>query len=109
VIGLLGFGFTTVAWAVVVVLPIAALSDMAPPLLTAFAANRVGDDQQGLVQGVIASLASVAAVAAPLVLTGIFEWFVNDEGVYFPGAPFIIAALLTIGIVPLLLRLRPIK
>ena len=109
VIGLLGFGFTTVAWAVVVVLPIAALSDMAPPLLTAFAANRVGDDQQGLVQGVIASLASVAAVAAPLVLTGVFEWFVNDEGVYFPGAPFIIAALLTIGIVPLLLRLRPIK
>lgn len=109
VIGLLGFGFTTVAWAVVVVLPIAALSDMAPPLLTAFAANRVGDDKQGLVQGVIASLASVAAVAAPLVLTGIFEWFVNDEGVYFPGAPFIIAALLTIGIVPLLLRLRPIK
>lgn len=109
VIGLLGFGFTTVAWAVVVVLPIAALSDMAPPLLTAFAANRVGDDQQGLVQGVIASLASVAAVAAPLVLTGVFEWFVNEEGVYFPGAPFIIAALLTIGIVPLLLRLRPIK
>ncbi|HAJ84465.1 MAG TPA: tetracycline resistance MFS efflux pump, partial [Rhodobacteraceae bacterium] len=109
VIGLLGFGFTTVAWAVVVVLPIAALSDMAPPLLTAFAANRVGDDQQGLVQGVIASLASVAAVAAPLVLTGVFEWFVNDEEVYFPGAPFIIAALLTIGIVPLLLRLRPIK
>ena len=109
VIGLLGFGFTTVAWAVVVVLPIAALSDMAPPLLTAFAANRVGEDQQGLVQGVIASLASVAAVAAPLVLTGVFEWFVNDEGVYFPGAPFIIAALLTIGIVPLLLRLRPIK
>ena len=109
VIGLLGFGFTTVAWAVVVVLPIAALSDMAPPLLTAFAANRVGDDQQGLVQGVIASLASVAAVAAPLVFTGVFEWFVNDEGVYFPGAPFIIAALLTIGIVPLLLRLRPIK
>ena len=109
VIGLLGFGFTTVAWAVVVVLPIAALSDMAPPLLTAFAANRVGGDQQGLVQGVIASLASVAAVAAPLVLTGIFEWFVNDEGVYFPGAPFIITALLTIGIVPLLLRLRPIK
>ena len=109
VIGLLGFGFTTVAWAVVVVLPIAALSDMAPPLLTAFAANRVGDDQQGLVQGVIASLASVAAVAAPLVLTGVFEMFVNDEGMYFPGAPFIIAALLTISVVPLLLWLRPVK
>jgi hypothetical protein len=40
-------------------------------------ANRVADDQQGLVQGVIASLASAPAVVAPLVLTGVFEWFVK--------------------------------
>jgi DHA1 family tetracycline resistance protein-like MFS transporter len=109
VIALAGFGFSTAAWAVAVVLPIAALSDMAPPLLTALAANRVGDDQQGLVQGVIASLSSVAAVAAPLVLTGVFERFVNNEGVYFPGAPFLIAAFLTIAIIPLILRLSPQK
>ena len=108
-IALAGFGFSTAAWAVAVVLPIAALSDMAPPLLTALAANRVGDDQQGLVQGVIASLSSVAAVAAPLVLTGVFERFVNNEGVYFPGAPFLIAAFLTIAIIPLILRLSPQK
>ena len=109
VIALAGFGFSTAAWAVAVVLPIAALSDMAPPLLTALAANRVGDDQQGLVQGVIASLSSVAAVAAPLVLTGVFERFVNNKGVYFPGAPFLIAAFLTIAIIPLILRLSPQK
>ena len=80
-----------------------------PPLLTAFAANSVGDDQQGLVQGVIASLSSVAAVAAPLILTGVFERFVNDQGLYFPGAPFLIAALLTIMIIPLIKRLDPRK
>ena len=109
VIGLVGFGFSNAVWAVAIVLPIAALSDMAPPLLTAFAANSVGDDQQGLVQGVIASLSSVAAVAAPLILTGVFERFVNDEGLYFPGAPFLIAALLTIMIIPLMKRLDPRK
>jgi DHA1 family tetracycline resistance protein-like MFS transporter len=109
VIGLLGFGFSTAAWAVAVVLPIAALSDMAPPLITAFAANRVGEDQQGLVQGVIASLASVAAVAAPLAFTGVFEQFVNDKGIYFPGAPFVIAALLIMVIIPLILRLNPMR
>ena len=107
VIALVGFGFSTAAWAVAIVLPIAALSDMAPPVLTSFAANRVGDDKQGLVQGVIASLASVAAVAAPLGLTGVFERFVNDEGIYFPGAPFLIAALLTIAIMPLIFCLSP--
>ena len=107
VIGLLGFGFAQAVWMVAILVPVAAFADIAPPLLTAFAANRVGDDQQGLVQGVIAALSSVAAVVAPLVLTGIFERFVNDSGLYFPGAPFVAAAVLVIAIMPLILRLRP--
>ena len=107
VIALVGFGFSTAAWAVAIFIPIASLSDMAPPLLTAFVANRVADDQQGLVQGVIASLASVAAVLAPLVLTGVFDRFVNNKGLFFPGAPFIVAAVLIIVILPLMLRLKP--
>lgn len=106
VVGLVGFGFSSAVWVVAVVLPIAALSDMAPPLMTAFAANRVGEDQQGLVQGVIASLASVSAVAAPLVLTGVFESFVDAIGIYFPGAPFLLAAVLIVAITPLVFRLR---
>ncbi|MEM9104676.1 MAG: MFS transporter [Pseudomonadota bacterium] len=106
VIGMVGFGSTSALWAVVVFLPIAALSDMAPPLMTAFAANRVGEDQQGLVQGVIASLASVAAVVAPLVLTGVFEFFVSGDGPYLPGAPYLFSAVLILAIVPLILRLR---
>ncbi len=106
VIGFLGFGLTGSVWALVIFLPVAALSDMAPPLMTAFAANRVGEDRQGLVQGVITSLSSVAAVLAPLVLTGVFESFVDDRGVYFPGAPFVLAAVIILTIVPLILRLR---
>ena len=105
-IALVGFGFTNAIWAVVVFLPISALSDMAPPLLTAFAANRVGEDQQGLVQGVIASLSSISAVAAPLLLTSVFEQFVGGDWIYLPGAPYLVAALLILAIVPLILRLR---
>jgi MFS transporter, DHA1 family, tetracycline resistance protein len=92
---------------VALVLPIATLADMAPPLMTAFAANRVGEDSQGLVQGVIASLASVAAVVAPLALTGVCERFVSGDGLYFPEAPSVIAAVLVIVTVPLVMRLRP--
>ncbi|WP_293574909.1 MFS transporter [Phaeobacter sp.] len=106
VVGMIGFGFSTAVWAVILFLPIAALSDMAPPLMTAFAANRVGEDQQGLVQGVIASLTSVAAVLAPLTLTGLFEHYVNGTSIYFPGAPFILSALLIVAIVPLVLRIQ---
>ena len=109
IIGMIGFGMTSTVWAVVIFLPIAALSDMVPPLLTALAANRVGEDQQGLVQGVIASLASVAAVAAPLALTGVFQSFVNGEGLYLPGAPFLVAAVIIIAIMPLVFLLKPAR
>lgn len=107
IIGFVGFGVAGSIWVVAVVMVIASLADMAPPILTAFAANRVGEDQQGLVQGVIASLSSIAAVVAPLAMTGVFERFVDDVGVYLPGAPFILAAMMTLAIVPLVLRLRP--
>jgi DHA1 family tetracycline resistance protein-like MFS transporter len=105
IVGMVGFGFAGAIWAVAVFLPIAALSDMAPPLMTAFAANRVGDDQQGLVQGVIASLSSVAAVAALIALTGVFETFVDDQGIYFPGAPYVVGAVLVLAILPLIIRI----
>lgn len=106
VIGLIGFGVADAAWMVVVFLPIAALADMSPPLMTAYAANQVGEDQQGLVQGVIASLSSVAAVVAPLAMTGVFQRFVNGAAIYLPGAPYLFAAILVIAIVPLILRLN---
>ncbi|UWR81547.1 MFS transporter [Phaeobacter inhibens] len=106
VIAMIGFGLASAIWVVVVFLPIAALSDMAPPLITAFAANRVGEDQQGVVQGVIASLSSVAAVVAPLVLTGVFKRFVGEAEWYLPGAPFLVAAVLVLALAPLVLRLR---
>lgn len=109
VIGMVGFGFTGAVWAVFIFLPFAAFSDMAPPLLTAYAANCAEEDQQGLVQGVIASLSSIAAVIAPLVLTGVFERFVNVGGIYLPGAPFLLGAVLVVAIVPLILRLKTLK
>ncbi|MEM7718027.1 MAG: MFS transporter [Pseudomonadota bacterium] len=109
IVAMIGFGLVQSVWLVVILLPIAAASDMAPPLITASAANRVSDDYQGLVQGVIASLSSIAAVAAPLVLTGVFERFVSGEIIYLPGAPYLLAAVLVLGCVPLLLRLRPAR
>ena len=102
----IGFGFIGAVWAVVIFLPISALSDMAPPLMTAYAANRVGEDMQGLVQGVIAALSSVAAVVAPLLLTGVFEATTDAQGAYYPGAPFLLAGVMVIAILPLVWRMR---
>jgi DHA1 family tetracycline resistance protein-like MFS transporter len=100
-----GFGVTTALWAVVILLPLSALTDLVPPTLTALAANSVDEDRQGMVQGVIAALASLAAVLAPLVFTPVFGVFVGEGApVYWPGAPFALAALIVAMILPVAWR-----
>ena len=109
-IGMIGFGFTGSVGALVFFMLAAALADLAPPTMTAMAANTVGDDEQGLVQGVIASLASVAAVVAPLGLAPVFAYFTAEEApIYLPGAPFLFSAVLVVAILPLVLRLNPAR
>jgi len=100
-----GFGFTSALWTLAILLPMAALSDLVPPTLSAIAANLAEDDKQGMVQGVISSLAAVAAVVAPLVFTPIFGVFAaEDAPVYLPGAPFLFGAILVLSIIPIVLR-----
>ncbi|MDX1742133.1 MAG: MFS transporter [Ruegeria sp.] len=104
--GMIGFGLTGSVAALAVFLMLAALSDLVPALLTAMASNQVDEDRQGVVQGVIASLASVAAILAPLVMTGLFKASVDAQGFYLPGAPFLFAAILVLAMMPLVVRLR---
>jgi DHA1 family tetracycline resistance protein-like MFS transporter len=107
VVSLVGFGFADAIWMVALLLPIAALTDLVPPTLTAMSANTVDEDRQGMVQGVIASLSSLAAVLAPLVFTPLFGVFISGEaGIYLPGAPFLFSALLVALILPLAIRIR---
>ena len=107
-IGFVGFGFVRTEIALIIVLVFAALSDLSPPTMTAMAANAVDEDKQGLVQGVIASLASIAAFLAPLAATGVFEAYVDDTGPYFPGAPFLLGGVMLLAIIPLIAKLRPL-
>jgi len=107
VVSLVGFGFADAIWMVALLLPLAALTDLVPPTLTAMSANTVEENRQGMVQGVIASLSSLAAVLAPLVFTPLFGVFISDEaGLYLPGAPFLFSALLVALILPLAIRIR---
>ncbi len=108
IIGLVGFGLARAEWLVFALLPIAVLADMTPPTLTAMMANRVDEDRQGMLQGVIASLASISAVAAPLLMTWVFQVFARPQApIYLPGAPFILSGLMVLAIWPLFRALSP--
>jgi len=105
-IGFVGFGLVSTVTALILVLIFAAPSDLVPALLMAISSNTVGEDQQGVVQGVIASLSSIAAFLAPLFMTGVFQVFVDGQGPYLPGAPFLVSGVLVLAMVPLVMRLR---
>ena len=105
---LFAIGFTTVGWLVFALIPLAALSDMVPPTITAMMSNQVAEDRQGLLQGVITSLGSVAAAVAPLIVTPLFHAFAApDAAFYMPGMPFVAAGLLMLLVFPAFLRLNP--
>ncbi len=75
--------------------------------MTAMMANMVSEDRQGLLQGVIASLGSIAAVIAPMVVTGVFQFFANANApIYLPGAPFLLSGLMVLILLPYFLRLK---
>ena len=55
---------------------------------------RVPDDAQGELQGAIASVISLTSIIGPPIMTGVFGAFADAKGLYFPGAPFLLAAIL---------------
>lgn len=104
---LIAFGVTASVYVLFIGIAVAALADMAPPTMTAMMANMVSEDRQGLLQGVIASLGSIAAVIAPMAVTGIFQVFADsDASFYLPGAPFLISGVIILALLPLFLRLK---
>jgi DHA1 family tetracycline resistance protein-like MFS transporter len=57
----------------------------------------VTPDQQGELQGGVASLQSMAAMLGPPLATGAFDRFTRPGALYVPGAPYFLAAGLTLA------------
>jgi MFS transporter, DHA1 family, tetracycline resistance protein len=66
------------------------------PLTNALMSHRIDPSAQGELQGAVAGLASLAAIAGPLLMTQLFGRFTSPAApVHLPGAAFIAASLLT--------------
>lgn len=89
---LLAFASSTAI--VVIAICIGALAGMAFPAMQAMMSTRVERDAQGELQGAIASSGALTAIIGPIVVTQIFEHFVDRQGTFFPGAPFLFSAAL---------------
>jgi DHA1 family tetracycline resistance protein-like MFS transporter len=92
---------TSGTWALIFT-PIAAISGVAGPALGGLLSNATPDDQQGELQGIIASLTALATSLSPLVMTQVFAAFTRPDGPYAPGVPFLVSAGLMVACVLIL-------
>ncbi len=93
-----GLAVATAGWMAYAMITFAAFGAMATPAFTGLMSNRVPDNAQGELQGLIASAAGLSMVVSPFVMTQVFAAFSGPgAAVSFPGAPFALAGLLILA------------
>ena len=92
-IALAGIGLASTGWMVYAMISLALISMMQDPALRQDLSARVSQDAQGELQGGLSALTSLAMILSPVIYMGLFTVNADDIGVYFPGAPFIAAAV----------------
>ena len=79
-------------------LPVGVLWGLAGPANQSIMTSRVEPNEQGLLQGALASLTGIAGMIGPGLFTVVFSLFIGREAhLNQPGAPFLAAAVLVAG------------
>jgi len=93
--GMFLFGFATRGWMMFAFLVPYCLGGIAGPALQGIISAQVPQNEQGELQGALASLMSVTSIVGPLLMNNLFYWFSDKDAViYFPGMPFLVGGLM---------------
>ena len=96
-IGMVSFCFAFNEWILYVALIPYVLGGIAGPTIQGILSNSVSAKEQGNLQGALTQMVSLMAIAGPLIYTGLFYAYSSQNApIYFPGAPFMAAALILI-------------
>jgi DHA1 family tetracycline resistance protein-like MFS transporter len=97
-----GLGFLLIAlapqgWMLFLIMVPFSLGGIADPAVQSIISNEVPANEQGELQGALTSLRSITSIIGPVLMTSLFSHFTaKSSSVYFPGAPFMMAAVLII-------------
>ena len=95
-LGFLLFAFATQGWMIYLFMIPYAFGGLAGPSLQGIMTAQVPADAQGELQGGLTSLMSVTSIIGPPLMTSVFAYFTHpDSPVYFTGAAFALAFLLS--------------
>ena len=109
-IGFIGFAFSpTGAIMLAMIIPYC-LGGFAGPSLQGIVSNKVPQNQQGELQGALTSLVSFTAIFGPPMMTGLFGYFTSNIAPFkFPGAPFLMGAVLVLAALVYAIRILSFK
>jgi len=93
--GLLLIAFATKGWMLYLFMVPYCLGGLSGPALQGLATEKVAKNEQGELQGAFSILNSVSLIIGPLLFSYVFFFFTKKgSAVYFPGSPYLLAAVL---------------
>lgn len=108
IIGFVLFSFATQGWMMFAFIVPYCLGGIAGPALQGIISTQVPANEQGELQGALTSLISVTSIIGPPLMTNLYGYFTGNAAPFkFPGAPFLLGAILTLA--SLLLAMRSLS
>jgi len=108
VVTYLCYAFATEGWMVFVIMIAWMFSAPAYACINALMSQQVPANAQGELQGGVGSLGSLSAIIGPVLMTQLFGHFTAPAApLYFPGAAFAAAAVLTVASLLVFMRSAP--
>jgi MFS transporter, DHA1 family, tetracycline resistance protein len=83
--------FATQTWHMIAGIIVGCATGLTFPAMQSLMSGKISEDAQGELQGAIASIISLTSIIGPLMMTSVFGAFADTSGLYFPGAPFLLA------------------
>lgn len=97
-IGMFLFAFATQSWMMFVFLIPYCLGGIAGPAMQALIAKQVPANEQGAIQGTMASVMSASMIVGPPMMSTVFYYFTHSDAPFkFAGAPFILGGILMLS------------
>ena len=96
-IGFLLFAFASQSWMMFAITVVYSMGGIAGPAIQGIISSAVPANEQGELQGALTSLMSATSIVGPPMMTNLFSWFTRPQAsLRFPGAPFLMAAVLVL-------------
>jgi DHA1 family tetracycline resistance protein-like MFS transporter len=104
--GFTGYALATQGWMMYPWMLVWALMGLAMPAINGIISKQVPDNEQGELQGALASIGGITSIVAPVLLTTVFAYFTGPKApVYFPGSAFLAAGIMMALAALLIMRL----